>query len=128
VERDHPSDGGRLLTVHEVAEYLRVSDATVWRWLREGRLRGLKIGNARRIPLDEIRELTSAGAVREAEPSYGAVSGPRRPSRNRLFVAARLRERLREMREDRAAQGGGQRSISSAEVLDALDSLRTGRS
>jgi excisionase family DNA binding protein len=37
-------DSTRLLTPSEVAEMLQVTDNTVTAWLREGRLKGLKVG------------------------------------------------------------------------------------
>lgn len=44
----------RPMAVSEVAHYLRVSVPTIWRWLREGKLKGMKIGNARRFRMTEI--------------------------------------------------------------------------
>jgi len=52
----------QLLTAEEVAAYLRVSRATVWRWCQEKRLPAFKIGREWRIhqgALDRlIRERT----------------------------------------------------------------------
>ena len=39
----------QLLTVTEVAEYLRIAPNTVYRWLRAGKLRAIKIGKEWRI-------------------------------------------------------------------------------
>lgn len=47
----------KLLTAGEVAERLRVSEQTVRRWLRAGRMRGSMIGGTRagyRIPESEV--------------------------------------------------------------------------
>jgi excisionase family DNA binding protein len=49
--REPESD--RLLTVEEIAERLNLSTETIRRWLRSGRLRGIRIGARRagwRIP------------------------------------------------------------------------------
>lgn len=49
-----------LLTVAEVAERLRVSEETVRRWLRTGRLRGIRLPTERvgwRIPASVIDDL-----------------------------------------------------------------------
>jgi excisionase family DNA binding protein len=57
--------GGRLLTVPEVAERVRVSEATVREWLRSGRLKGTRPGGTRlgwRIPEAEVERFLSAGA------------------------------------------------------------------
>jgi excisionase family DNA binding protein len=51
----------RLLTVKQVAERLQVHEETVRRWLRERRLRGVKLGSNRagfRIPESELKRLT----------------------------------------------------------------------
>ena len=42
-------DRDELLEVPRIAEYLRVSDVTVYRWCREGRLPCLKLGNSWRV-------------------------------------------------------------------------------
>ena len=39
-------DEDRLLTVPEVAERLRISDYTVRKWLREGKIQGRRLGGA----------------------------------------------------------------------------------
>ena len=58
--------GGRLLTVAEVAERLRTHPETVRRWMREGRLRGVRLGGPKlgwRVAEAELeRFLTDAGA------------------------------------------------------------------
>jgi excisionase family DNA binding protein len=49
-----------LLTVKEVASRLRVDEETVRRWLRTGRMRGIRPGGARadyRIPDSELRRM-----------------------------------------------------------------------
>lgn len=40
-----------LWTVAEVAEYLRLNPETVRRWIREGRLEAVKLGNGPKAPL-----------------------------------------------------------------------------
>ncbi len=35
-EREEPDQSGNLLTVHEVAQQLRVDDTTVRRWIKSG--------------------------------------------------------------------------------------------
>lgn len=47
----------QLLTVAEVADYLRVSQHTVWRWCKEGRLPAFQIGRVWRIRKDEFEQL-----------------------------------------------------------------------
>ncbi len=43
--------------VREVAEILGMAERTVWRWLREGRLKRVKVGGATLIPSDEVERL-----------------------------------------------------------------------
>jgi excisionase family DNA binding protein len=45
-----------LLTVKEVAEELKVKEATVTEWLRTGKLRGVKAGRQWRVPADAVEE------------------------------------------------------------------------
>lgn len=57
----------QLLKVEEVAEYLRVSKMTVWRWCNEGKLPAFQIGREwriRRAALDNmIREGNSGSSA-----------------------------------------------------------------
>lgn len=46
-----------LLTVEEAAQVLKLRVETVRRWLREGTLKGRKIGRIWRIPESELRQL-----------------------------------------------------------------------
>lgn len=46
-----------LLTVAEVAEYLRISRVTVWRWCQSGLIPAVQIGRNWRIHRDELLEL-----------------------------------------------------------------------
>jgi excisionase family DNA binding protein len=56
------SDGEQALTVSEVAERLRASEDTVRRWLREGKLRGVRPGGTKtgwRVTVSEIGRFLS---------------------------------------------------------------------
>ncbi len=44
----------RLLTVKEVCEYLNVSKPTVYRLIKEGKLKPIKIGKATRFEKEDI--------------------------------------------------------------------------
>jgi len=63
------------MTVQQVASHLQVSRVTVWRWIRSGRLAGIRVGRVRRIPLEELRELTR-GAAGEGVRVRAARGGP----------------------------------------------------
>jgi excisionase family DNA binding protein len=43
-----------LLTIAEVAAYLKLSRRTAWRWCKSGRLPAVKIGHQWRIPQSEL--------------------------------------------------------------------------
>ena len=51
----------KWLTVQQVAERLQVSRVTVWRWIRAGRLSGLRVGRVRRIGLTSLRDFVRRG-------------------------------------------------------------------
>lgn len=53
-----------VLTVKEVATYLRVSRTTVWRWCHEGTLRSFRLGNAYRIHREELERHVGVSLVR----------------------------------------------------------------
>jgi excisionase family DNA binding protein len=44
----------RYLTVEEVAEFVRVSRMTVYRWIRSGDLPAVRVGRSFRIPQDGL--------------------------------------------------------------------------
>jgi excisionase family DNA binding protein len=46
-----------ILTVPEIAEYLKVSRSTVWRWCSEGKLPAFKMGKIWRVHRAEIEKI-----------------------------------------------------------------------
>jgi len=46
-----------LLTVEEVANILRLNVRTIWRMLKDGRLKGIRLGGGWRIPKAELDRL-----------------------------------------------------------------------
>ena len=52
----------KLYTVKEVAEILSVSQNTIWRWVREGKLKSIKLSNgATRFTEKDIQEFMGVG-------------------------------------------------------------------
>ncbi len=47
----------KILTVPEVAEYLKVSRTTVWRWCNEGKLQAFKAGRGWRVHRAEVEKI-----------------------------------------------------------------------
>lgn len=50
-----------ILTVQEVAEYLKVSRTTVWRWCKQGDLAAFKAGRSWRIRRSEVERFVDQG-------------------------------------------------------------------
>jgi len=50
-----------MLTPEEVARKLKVSRRTIYLWLRQGRLKGVKVGDLWRIPESALREFIEGG-------------------------------------------------------------------
>jgi excisionase family DNA binding protein len=46
-----------ILTVPEIAEYLKVSRTTVWRWCNEGKLPAFKAGRGWRVHRSELEKM-----------------------------------------------------------------------
>jgi len=58
--RRRPPTGASLYhSPDEFAERARIGRATVWRMMKQGRLRYARFGRARRIPVTEYQRLTS---------------------------------------------------------------------
>ncbi len=53
-----------LYTVEEAAEILKVSVRTMGNWLRNGKVRGIKLGRSWRIPESALEEAAEKG-IRE---------------------------------------------------------------
>ncbi|OHU53473.1 helix-turn-helix domain-containing protein [Mycobacteroides chelonae] len=52
-----------MLTVREAAEYLRCSESLIYAQMKDGRLRGVKVGRRRLIPMRELIRITEDGAA-----------------------------------------------------------------
>jgi excisionase family DNA binding protein len=60
---------GHLLTPAQVAERLQVTEHTVYQWIREGKLRAVRISRLLRIPEKALAELLEAGSKPSEDPS-----------------------------------------------------------
>lgn len=54
-----------ILTIREVAEYLKINEKTAYRLAAEGKLPGFKVGGAWRFRKDEIERLTKGQTTRD---------------------------------------------------------------
>jgi excisionase family DNA binding protein len=59
-----------LLTVREVAAYLRVGRVTIWRWCKEGAIPAFRVGRNWRIPRDDLLDFLSTSQAVSAAPAY----------------------------------------------------------
>jgi len=50
--------GEDILTIREIAEYLKLNEKTAYRLAAEGKIPGFKVGGAWRFRKDEIERLT----------------------------------------------------------------------
>ena len=75
--KSNPTEGqlqhNELLTVKEVADYLRVGRVTVWRWCKEGTLPAYRVGRNWRIPRDDFLELLNASYSFETNPIISSI-------------------------------------------------------
>lgn len=49
----------KLLTIQEVADYLRLSRTTVWRWCKSGELKAFKVGRGWRVRKSEVDKMVT---------------------------------------------------------------------
>lgn len=56
-----------ILTIREVAEYLKINEKTAYRLAAEGKLPGFKVGGAWRFRKDEIEKLTKSGKTQNED-------------------------------------------------------------
>lgn len=56
-----------LLTTQEVADYLKLSRTTVWRWCKQGKLKAIKVGHGWRIHRSEIERLVGISGEAKKE-------------------------------------------------------------
>jgi len=62
-----------FLSVREVADKFRVSDESIYRLVRDSRLKAIRIGGQWRIPESAVQELLDSGGTPEALPEQGPV-------------------------------------------------------
>ncbi len=62
-----------IVTVKEVAEFLRVKEKTVYQWAEMGQIPSLKINGSLRFDLDEIKAWV-AGCKQQLANSYNPIT------------------------------------------------------
>ncbi|MCL4370664.1 MAG: helix-turn-helix domain-containing protein [Chloroflexi bacterium] len=54
---------GNLLTIEEIASYLRVCRRTAWRWCKSGKLPAFKLGHEWRVSRQELERIVRPGGA-----------------------------------------------------------------
>lgn len=77
-----------ILTIREVAEYLKINEKTAYRLAAEGKLPGFKVGGAWRFRKDEIERLTRAETHSDPERDEGREGDGREEVAGELVVTS----------------------------------------
>lgn len=56
LQQNHTRQNEQLLTIAEVATYLKLSRRTAWRWCKSGRLRAFKVGHQWRVAQQDLED------------------------------------------------------------------------
>lgn len=64
-----------ILTVQEVATYLKVSRSTVWRWCNQGKLLAFKAGHGWRVPRGAVERFVGQISIELLEEGTLMVMG-----------------------------------------------------
>ena len=116
------TDDHMWLTIPEAARELRVSVATVWRWIRAGRLAATRVGvrsiRVRRSDLagTQQRVQPSSGRIAQGRPGDGQTAVEVPPPRSGIPLEELLL-RMSELRERILARRGGVPLPDSAEAI-----------
>jgi excisionase family DNA binding protein len=92
-----------LMTVQEVADYLRVSRVTAWRWCQEGIIPAFRIGRIWRIRRDKLLELEEVtdSDHRGSHAEEPRDSNPPRSEDSSVVLNHKQRTDLVDVTEDR---------------------------
>jgi excisionase family DNA binding protein len=69
-----------LLTVPEVAERLRMTAMTIYRWIDDGKLPAIQIGKHYRIRAADVEDILDRSQVRTSRDDPWGADPPSRPS------------------------------------------------
>jgi len=59
LEQNHNHQNDQLLTIAEVAAYLKLSRRTAWRWCKNGHLPAFKVGHQWRVAQQDLEDFVS---------------------------------------------------------------------
>lgn len=63
--KESKEDESELITRKEACEILNVTDVTIWKWAKQGKIKTYKIGNRIYLFRDEILELVKSGITKK---------------------------------------------------------------
>lgn len=69
-----------VLTVAEIAEYLRVSETTAWRWCQTGKLPAFRIGRKWRVRRADLEHYIIQNTAGLEDPEKGSAASPEHDS------------------------------------------------
>lgn len=119
-----------IMTVQEVAEYLRVSERTVYDWAQKGEIPAGKLGNVWRFSRPEVQAWVARRLGSESRPEEGGHSGFRAllpESRICFFEGGRKSEILGALIDRLAhAEGAPDRETLASAIFEREDLMSTG--
>lgn len=73
-----PHSNDPILTLAEVADYLRVSHSTVWRWCQTNKLPAFRVGRGWRVRFSSLEQLIDQSTTEAYLPlPHASVSEPK---------------------------------------------------
>lgn len=89
----------KLYSVAEIAEILGLHQKTVQRFIREGKLKAVKIGRAWKVSIEDLKAYSHAELADDPTEEIRAASGSDSPVSDRLTVSAVIELRNADERE-----------------------------
>lgn len=122
-----------MMTIREVAELLRVSEITVARWIKQGRLPAFRVGpravRIRRADVVGLMKPANAGVALNADAEPGIVLGlpMALPSASDVEQRAEAFRRAKDLRQRILERRGGKPLTDSANLIRDVRARRSQR-
>lgn len=112
-----------LYTAHDVAELLKVKEATVRGWIRSGKLKGIHISREWRVVVKDLEEFVASGAQHETRANGNAGE----PKRNQLAVEQEPSMKAQTAVEYAGEQAAADHRTSSMTAPDVLVHIKASK-
>ncbi len=99
-----------FLSPEEISKHLHVSRRTVMRWIADGQLAALRIGNVTRIPVDAYQQFLSAHLIIGESPHGAGAAKTKR----------RKRTKRKQKRKSKKAETGTALAVISPPSLSSI--------